>query len=96
VATAVRGGGRGAAGAGRGGDPTLTRIAECRYAGQSHELRVDAEHGDVVAAFHRAHEEAYGYRMPHERVQLVTARVVAEGEPVLANPPVEWEHDTAD
>jgi N-methylhydantoinase A len=78
------------------GDPTLTRIAECRYAGQSHELRVDAGDGDVAAAFHRAHEEAYGYQMPDEQVQLVTARAVAEGEPVLAEPPCEWEHDTAD
>jgi N-methylhydantoinase A len=78
------------------GDPTLTRIAECRYVGQSHELRVDAGDGDVVGTFHRAHEEAYGYRMPQERVQLVTARVVAEGEPVLAEPPAEWEHDTAE
>ncbi|HSJ45678.1 MAG TPA: hydantoinase/oxoprolinase family protein [Euzebyales bacterium] len=92
------------------GEPTLTRIAECRYVGQSHELRVDAGDGDgrgraqraggrgpdIVATFHRAHEEAYGYRMPEEQVQLVTARVVAEGEPVLAEPPGEWEHDTAE
>jgi N-methylhydantoinase A len=78
------------------GDPTLTRIAECRYAGQSHELRVDAGDGDVAGAFHRAHEEAYGYQMPDEDVQLVTARVVAEGDPVLAGPPGEWEHDTAE
>jgi len=92
------------------GRPTLTHIAECRYAGQSHELRVDAGEGDgrgraqraggrgpdIVATFHRAHEEAYGYQMLDERVQLVTARVVAEGAPVLTEPPDEWEHDTAD
>ena len=90
------------------GEPTLTWIAECRYAGQSHELRVDATDDDgqaqraggrgpdIVADFHRAHEEAYGYQMPDERVQLVTARVVAEGEPVLTAPPGEWEHDAAE
>jgi N-methylhydantoinase A len=101
------------------GEPTLTRIAECRYAGQSHELRIDATDGDeraggrgaggrgraqagggrgsdIVAAFHRAHEEAYGYQMPDEHVQLVTARVVAEGEPVLTAAPGDWEHDAAE
>ena len=73
------------------GEPTVTRVAECRYAGQSHELRVSADGGDLAAAFHAAHEQAYGYRMPDEPVQLVTARAVAEGAPVLAAPPGAWE-----
>ena len=86
-------GATGATGAqGAKGDPRVTRIAECRYAGQSHELRVDAG-GDVVARFHEAHEQAYGYQMSDEQVQLVTARVVAEGSPVLSTPPSAWEHD---
>jgi N-methylhydantoinase A len=77
------------------GDPTVHRIAECRYAGQSHELRIDAG-GDLSARFHEAHEQAYGYQMPDEQVQLVTARVVAEGRPVLPAPPGEWEHEHRD
>lgn len=81
---------------GADGEPTLRRIADCRYAGQSHELRVDASAGDVAARFHQAHEQAYGYQMPDEQVRLVTARVLAEGEPVLAEPPGLWRHDRAD
>jgi N-methylhydantoinase A len=73
------------------GDPTVTRVAECRYAGQSHELRVDAGTGDLSGAFHEAHEQAYGYRMPDEAVQLVTARVVTEGAAALSAPPSQWE-----
>ncbi len=89
---------------GAGGEPVVSRIAECRYAGQSHELRVDADGGDgrgrggargsgVAERFHDAHEEAYGYRMPDEQVQVVTARVVAEGPPVLDEPPGDWQQD---
>lgn len=75
------------------GDPVVSRIAECRYSGQSHELRVDAGAGDLAARFHHAHEEAYGYRIPDEHVQLVTARVVAEGAPVLDEPPGDWQQE---
>jgi len=78
------------------GEPTLTRIAECRYAGQSHELRIEAGDDDLAARFHETHEQSYGYRMPDEQVQLVTARVIAEGEPVLSAPPGEWDHDRHD
>src|SRR5690606_3746794 len=49
--------------------------------------------GDLAERFHREHERSYGYRMPDEPVQLVTARVIAEGTPVLAAPPGEWEHE---
>ena len=77
------------------GDPTVTRIAECRYAGQSHELRIEAG-DDLAERFHEAHAQAYGYQMPDEQVQLVTARVIAEGEPVLAGPPGEWEQERRD
>jgi N-methylhydantoinase A len=76
------------------GDAAVSRTAECRYSGQSHELRVDAGAGDLAARFHDAHEEAYGYRMPDEHVQLVTARVVAEGAPVLDEPPGDWQQET--
>ncbi|MGH3669025.1 MAG: hydantoinase/oxoprolinase family protein, partial [Pseudonocardiaceae bacterium] len=71
---------------------TMSRVADTRYAGQSHELRITAEPGaDLAELFHRAHQQAYGYAMPEERVLVVTLRVVAHGEPVLAQPPHDWD-----
>jgi N-methylhydantoinase B len=70
-------------------DPVLRRFADCRYTGQSHELRIPAPpEGDLATAFAAAHEAAYGYAMPAEPVHAVTLRVVAEGVPVLAAPPI--------
>jgi N-methylhydantoinase A len=53
--------------------------ADLRYAGQSHELTV-ALGGDVAEAFHRAHEERYGYSDQEREVELVAVRT-AETEP---------------
>ena len=75
------------------GSVLVTMIAECRYTGQSHELRVNASEGNVVDLFHQAHDEAYGYSMRDEQVQVVTARAVAEGKPALSAPTVEWEQE---
>jgi hypothetical protein len=47
--------------------------ADVRYAGQSFELTVPLG-GDVAAAFHRAHEERYGYAEPDRPVELVAVR----------------------
>lgn len=71
--------------------PALARVADCRYAGQSHELRVADDGGGLVAAFHRAHSDAYGYALADEAVELVTLRVVADGEPALAGLPEVWD-----
>ncbi len=74
------------------GDITVTRIADARYAGQSHELRVTvADDADVAQLLHCAHREAYGYAMPDEQVVIVTVRVVARGEPILSQPPSDWD-----
>jgi N-methylhydantoinase A len=74
------------------GDMTVTRIADARYAGQSHELRITVSHGaDVAQLLHDAHREAYGYAMPDEQVVVVTVRVVARGEPILSQPPSDWD-----
>jgi N-methylhydantoinase A len=60
---------------------TVTREADCRYAGQSFELTVavpdpfDAE--TVAARFHDAHERIRGYRMPDEPVTVVNLRATA-------------------
>jgi N-methylhydantoinase A len=59
-------------------EPQLTRAADLRYRGQSFELTVDAGDPDeLVARFHDAHEQRYGYRMEEETVELVNARVTA-------------------
>ncbi|MDQ2884321.1 MAG: hydantoinase/oxoprolinase family protein [Actinomycetota bacterium] len=71
---------------------TVSRVADARYAGQSHELRIAVEPGaDPAQLLHRAHREAYGYAMPDERVLIVTLRVVAQGEPILSQPPSDWD-----
>ena len=79
-----------------GAEPGLTRVADCRYAAQSHELRIDVpSDGDVAAAFHRAHQTAYGYAMGNEPVHIVTARVVAEADPALGALPTAWDQGEA-
>jgi N-methylhydantoinase A len=51
------------------------RSLELRYRGQSHEIRLP--HGPArAAAFHRAHEELYGYALPDREVELVALRLV--------------------
>jgi N-methylhydantoinase A len=77
------------------GEVCISRVADARYAGQSHELRITVEDGDADLAelLHAAHEEAYGYAMRDERVDVVTLRVVATGAPILAEPPGDWEQE---
>ncbi|MGI8311380.1 hydantoinase/oxoprolinase family protein [Saccharopolyspora hattusasensis] len=71
---------------------SLSKVADMRYAGQSHELRVDvAEQAELSELLHTAHRESYGYEMRDERVEVVTLRVIAQGEPVLADPPQDWD-----
>jgi N-methylhydantoinase A len=58
---------------------TVTVEADCRYAGQSHELGVAVEGFDpdaVAERFHAAHERAHGYRLD-AAVKLVTLRATA-------------------
>jgi len=60
--------------------------ADLRYRGQSFELRVPLQ-ADLAAAFHRAHEDRYGYAEPEREIELVavhTAEIVAA--PALALP----------
>ncbi|HKR51937.1 MAG TPA: hydantoinase/oxoprolinase family protein [Pseudonocardiaceae bacterium] len=75
---------------------TVSRVADARYAGQSHELRIGVKAGaDLAAVLHTAHREAYGYAMPDERVLVVTLRVVARGNPILSHPPRDWDQGEA-
>jgi N-methylhydantoinase A len=52
----------------------LERTADVRYVGQSYELRVK---WPVGRAFHKAHQQEYGYARPDRDVEVVTIRVRA-------------------
>lgn len=74
------------------GEITVSRVADTRYAGQSHELRISLDdRTDPVAAHHEAHRRAYGYDMPDEPVRIVTLRAIARAQPILENPPTDWD-----
>ena len=74
------------------GGIALSRVADARYAGQSHELRLAVDHdADIAGLLHAAHEQAYGYSIADEKVHVVTLRVVAHAEPVLSSPPCDWD-----
>ena len=61
--------------------------ADLRYAGQSFELTVSLG-GDVAEAFHRAHEERYGYADRAREVELVAVRTAeVRPGPELVLPP---------
>jgi N-methylhydantoinase A len=63
--------------------------ADLRYAGQSFELTVPLG-GDLAEAFHRAHEERYGYADRARPVELVTVRTAeVRPGPELVLPPGE-------
>ncbi|MCI2418324.1 hydantoinase/oxoprolinase family protein [Saccharopolyspora sp. K220] len=73
-------------------DISLSKVADMRYAGQSHELRINVvEQDDIAELLHTAHRESYGYAMRDEKVEVVTLRVIAQGEPILAEPPQDWD-----
>src|SRR5262249_53924836 len=48
--------------------------ADLRYRGQSFELAVPLGDGDLAEAFHRAHEERYGYGERDRGLELVAVR----------------------
>lgn len=65
----------------------LRRAVDMRYLGQNYELTVPVPHGPfgpgmipaILAAFYRAHEQAYGFAVAGEPAELVTFRVEAVG-----------------
>jgi N-methylhydantoinase A len=57
----------------------LERNYDARYLGQGYELSVSGELG-VVAGFHQAHEQRYGYADPQRVVEIVNVRVRATAE----------------
>jgi len=55
------------------------RSLAMRYQGQSFEIEIKQTKGDIVAAFHRAHRERYGYGQEASDVEVVSARVRSIG-----------------
>jgi N-methylhydantoinase A len=51
---------------------------DVRYVGQAYDLSVPAS-VDFTAAFHRAHERAYGHSDPHRTIEIVNVRCRATG-----------------
>ncbi|HXT77900.1 MAG TPA: hydantoinase/oxoprolinase family protein [Candidatus Eisenbacteria bacterium] len=67
----------------------IERRLDMRYSGQAYELTVPSA-GDFVAAFHRAHEQRYGYHDVKRAVEIVNVRCRATGiteKPGLARMP---------
>ena len=63
--------------------------ADLRYAGQSFELTVPLQ-PELEEAFHRAHEERYGYADPEREIELVAVRTAdVRPAPPLELPPGE-------
>jgi N-methylhydantoinase A/oxoprolinase/acetone carboxylase beta subunit len=67
----------------------VEQFVDCRYLGQSHELRIAAPH-DVtprvlVDSFHEAHQERYGFARPDDAVEAVTFRAAATGPAVAVD-----------
>ena len=64
---------------------TVVASADLRYAGQHHEVSVKFPLGDldqlerIEAAFHRRHEELYGFASPGKPLQVVNLHVTALG-----------------
>ena len=69
-------------------------LLDLRYAGQSWELTLPFGE-DPAAAFHSAHERAYGHRLPQRPVEVVNLRLQAIGlveKPRLAPDPERAQH----
>jgi N-methylhydantoinase A len=62
--------------------------SDVRYAGQSHELEVEADESWPIVRdrFESTHLQLFGFSRPGEVVELVNLRVTANGEP-----PLSWE-----
>jgi N-methylhydantoinase A/oxoprolinase/acetone carboxylase beta subunit len=69
------------------GKIAVSRFAECRYVGQSYELRVGFDSGRVTRAsmanllksFHKAHHREYSLSFPEKPIEIVHIHVVGRG-----------------
>jgi N-methylhydantoinase A len=80
--------------------PTLERLADLRYTGQSYELTVTGANPDGLAnAFHEAYEQRYGHRADSASVEFVNTRLVATvptGRPDVVAPDASAEQPRID
>jgi N-methylhydantoinase A len=65
---------------------TVERILDMRYAGQSYELMVPYSR-DCVAAFHKAHQQRYGYADRARHCEVVNVRARFTGRTPKPGPP---------
>ncbi len=69
--------------------PVITIIADCRYVGQGHEIRVsvpvrtlkDADGLTLKRLFERQYEQVYGLRIPAQEAEIITWSVTASSIP---------------
>lgn len=65
--------------------PVISIIADCRYVGQGHEIRVtipartlkDADGSKLKALFEQHYEQVYGLRIPSQAAEIITWSVTA-------------------
>ena len=73
-----------------GSKATVQIIADCRYVGQGHEIRVsvpvrklsERDGARLKAAFERTYEQVYGLRIPNQEVEAITWSVTVSSKPV--------------
>jgi N-methylhydantoinase A len=80
-------------------DATTALHVDCRYGGQSHELRIPVEGGPSFAllaeAFHRAHRQRFGFAHEGVAVEAVTFRATAHGPHGAVDPAVTEDGDAS-
>ncbi|WP_421696027.1 hydantoinase/oxoprolinase family protein [Aestuariivirga sp.] len=70
--------------------PTVQIIADCRYIGQGHEIRVSvpvktltkADGAKLKAEFERLYEQVYGLRIPNQEAEAITWSVTVSSQAV--------------
>jgi N-methylhydantoinase A len=76
----------------RGRKAVIQVIADCRYVGQGHEIRVSlpvreltkADGRKLKAAFERLYEQVYGLRIPNQEAEAITWSVTVSSKPSRA------------
>ncbi|RFU61010.1 hydantoinase/oxoprolinase family protein [Bacillus sp. V59.32b] len=86
-------------------DMQINRSADCRYAGQGYELRVDLpsgqlDEGTIVEAFnnfHASHKAEYGHNFMESPIEIVNIRVTGTGYmPKIEKQAIHHEHRLED
>ena len=75
-----------------GAKATVRMIADCRYVGQGHEIRVSVplraltnkDGARLKAEFERIYEQVYGLRIPNQEAEAITWSVTVSSKPVKA------------